>query len=153
MRPRFAVLSVLALCLPVPSPPAQAEEVRAGDIVVAEVWGRASVGSGAGALYLTLRNEGDAADRLVGAETPVAGRAELHVHSMDGDVARMRPAEGVDLPPGATVVLAPGGTHIMLMGLAAPLKAGDSVPVTLRFAAAGTVEATAAIGPIGAKGP
>jgi copper(I)-binding protein len=132
---------------------AGAEEVRVGDIVVTQAWGRASVGTAPGALYLTIRNAGEAADRLVGVATPAARMAELHVTTTEGGVVTMGHAETLDLPAGQTVTLAPGGTHIMLMGLAAPLKQGQTVQLTLQFEGAGSVEVSAPIGSIGAKGP
>ena len=107
---------------------------RAADVVVESAWARASAGPARnGAAYLTLVNAG-AATALVGVETPVAARAELHAHRMDGGVARMRAVESAPLPAGERAVLAPGGLHIMLMGLAAPLEEGTSFPLTLRFA-------------------
>jgi copper(I)-binding protein len=150
VRSRWLVAAAVAMAL---AAPAAAAEVRVGDIVITEAWGRASVGSGPGALYLTLRNEGSTADRLVGVDTPVARRAELHVVVQQGDVMSMGHTDAVELPPGETVSLAPGGTHIMLMGLAAPLKQGEAVPLTLHFEAAGAAEVSARIGAIGAKGP
>lgn len=107
--------------------------VGAADVHVEEAWARASAGAARnGAAYVTLVNRGaDAA--LIGVESPAAERAELHMHIMDGDMARMRPAGSVPLPEGARVTLAPGGLHIMLMGLRAPLREGSSFAMTLRF--------------------
>ena len=70
----------------------------------------------------------------------MAGRVELHATLMDGDVMRMRPVkDGVEILPGRSVEVVPGGLHIMLMGLAAPLKEGDAFPLSLRFEHAGTI--------------
>lgn len=69
--------------------------------------------------------------RLVSAASPVAGVVEIHEMAMDGDVMRMRAVPGLDLPAGKMVELKPGGYHVMLLDLKQPLKAGDSVPVTL----------------------
>ena len=92
-----------------------------------------------GAGYLTVRSAGPA-DRLVGAASPVAERVEVHEMSMDGGIMRMRPLpEGVAVPAGGAVTLRPGGVHLMFMGLKAPLKEGETVPVTLRFQRAGEV--------------
>jgi len=69
--------------------------------------------------------------RLVSASSPVAGVAEIHEMKMEGDVMRMRAITALDLPAGKAVSLKPGGYHVMLLDLKQPLKAGDSVPVTL----------------------
>lgn len=68
---------------------------------------------------------------LVGFESPIARRAELHEMAMDGDVMRMRQIDALALPAGATVSLKPGGHHLMLTGLKQPLSEGDTVPLTL----------------------
>ncbi|WP_036165802.1 copper chaperone PCu(A)C [Massilia sp. 9096] len=77
------------------------------------------------------------AARLVGVSTPVAGRAELHQMSMDGQTMRMHAVDGVDLPANQPVDLAAGGYHIMLFDLQRQLKDGDQVPLTLRVVDAG----------------
>ena len=71
--------------------------------------------------------------RLVGASTPVAGVAEVHVMKMDGDVMQMRALPGLELPAGKTVELKPGGYHVMLMDLKAALPKDSTVPLTLLF--------------------
>lgn len=86
------------------------------------------------AVYLTLRNEGTAPDRLVAVETDVAEAAELHQTRLEGDVARMEPvAGGIPLTMGERLVMQPGGFHIMLIGLKRPLQPGDRFTLTLRF--------------------
>lgn len=113
---------------------------RAGDIVVSEPFARASAGMAtAGAAYLTLRNDGGAADRLTGAATPAAGHAELHTHIRDGDVMRMREVDFIEVPADQTVRLEPGGLHVMLLDLKAPLLEGTMFPLTLTFASAGAI--------------
>lgn len=108
---------------------------KVGSVVVAQPWSRATApGAANGAAYLTLSNDGSTADRLVAASAPVAAKVELHTHLMDNGVMRMRPVEGgIDVDPGAPVVLQPGGLHVMLMGLKAPLQQGQTFPLTLRF--------------------
>jgi copper(I)-binding protein len=133
--------------------PARAEEVRVGDIVVSGAWGRPSVGSSPAAVYLTLRNEGVAADRLVGVATPAAGMAMIHESYTEDGIAKMRMLDAVDVAAGQTVTLAPGGVHIMLSDLPAPVKEGQVVPLDLTFEKAGTAQVEARIGKLGAKGP
>ncbi|MFT5174867.1 MAG: copper(I)-binding protein [Gammaproteobacteria bacterium] len=87
-----------------------------------------------GAAYLTVKNVGSSDVRIVGAFSPMAKRAELHIHSMENGFAKMRRAdEGVVVPAHGIVKFAPGGLHLMLMELQEPLTAGNTFPVTLRF--------------------
>jgi copper(I)-binding protein len=85
------------------------------------------------AVYMEIRNRGRGPDRLLGGETAAAAGVELHESVLEGDVMRMRRVEGVDLPPGETVALRPGGLHIMLLDLQRSLLAGDTLVLTLRF--------------------
>ena len=117
-------------------------------------WARASAGAHrTGAAYLTLVNHGDKVDRLVGASTPAAERAELHAHLHENGVMRMRQVEAIEVHPGEPAVLAPGGLHVMLMGLAKPLEEGARFPLTLRFEKAGEVTVQVAVLKAGAAGP
>jgi periplasmic copper chaperone A len=97
------------------------------------VWARPTAGpASAGAVWFTLTNDGPA-DQLIGASTPVAASAGVHETIDDSGVMKMRPVPSVALDTGKPVTLKPGGLHVMLMGLKAPLKAGDSFPLTLTF--------------------
>lgn len=97
----------------------------------------APVGGG----FLTIENTGTEADRLVSASSPVAAETQIHEMAMEGDVMKMRQLpDGLDIPAGETVVLAPGGFHLMFMGLKQPLVEGETVVVTLTFEKAGSVE-------------
>jgi len=118
-----------------------ASGAETGAVQVEKPWARASIGATAAA-YLTLLNRGAAPDRLVGTTTPAAKSAQLHETREDGGVMRMRPVKALALAPGAPVTLKPGGLHIMLTGLARPLKPGESFPLTLRFEHAGAVTVT-----------
>lgn len=106
----------------------------AGDApTVSDAWARATPpGTDVGAAYLVITG-GSRADRLLGASTPRAAMTHLHEVVESEGVAKMRAIEAVPIPAGAKVTLAPKGTHIMLMGLDAPLVAGQSFPLTLRF--------------------
>ena len=113
----------------------------AGDIAIVHPWARATpAGAKVGAGYVTLQNNGGAADRLVSATADVADHVEIHEMSMDGGVMKMRqlPA-GLDLPAGKSVELKPGGYHLMLMGLKQPLTTGATVKATMTFEKAGAV--------------
>ena len=119
---------------------AAAEVAKVGDITIQEPWARASLGNAPNsAAYMTLETMGTAPDRLVSGSTPVAQRVELHTHVMEGGIAKMRPADGIEVVPGAPTVLEPGGPHVMLSGLTQKLEAGATVPLTLVFEHAGEV--------------
>ncbi len=128
-----------------------AQAQSSGGITVSSVWARATPGGAkTGAVYLTVENKGAAEDKLVGASTPVADKAQLHSMTMDNGVMKMRPLAALAVAPGGTATLEPGGNHMMLMGLHEPLKQGDSFPLTLEFEKAGTVEVQVIVGKIGA---
>ncbi len=133
--------AALATLLALPPAPAGAQGApKAGAIEVAGAWAPASAGAArAGAVYMEIRNRGAGADRLVGASTPAAAAAELHTHVATGDVVRMRRIGGVDVPAGGAVRLAPGGRHVMLIGLRRKLTAGGRLSLTLVFDRAGPV--------------
>ncbi len=134
--------------------PALAGDYRVGDLRVEQPWARASIGQArTGAAYLTLNNGGEAVDRLLSVATPAAKHAGLHTHLMEAGVMKMRPLEGIEVAPGAPTVLRPGGLHVMLMGLKAPLVEGESFPLTLTFERAGAIEVQVRIQGIGAMEP
>jgi copper(I)-binding protein len=115
--------------------PAGAQEIKAGDLVITQPSSRATPGGAkiAGG-YLTIENKGAAPDRLTAVSGDIAGKVEIHEMAMNNGVMTMRPLDkGLVIEPGKTVKLAPGGYHIMLMELAAPLKTGSTVKVTLEF--------------------
>jgi periplasmic copper chaperone A len=133
---------------------AKADSARIGDLVLSDAWSRATPPTAnTGVAYVTVSNQGGEADRLVAVEATVAARAEMHMHLMDGDIARMRPVQAVDVPPSETIVFRPGGLHIMLVDLKAPLKEGEGLPLTLVFERSGRVRVDASIGEPGAMGP
>jgi copper(I)-binding protein len=121
-----------------------------GDLQIEQPWARATPpGASVGGGYLLIRNKGAAGDRLVGVSSPASARMEMHEMAMEKDVMRMREVKGVDVPAKGAVELKPGGYHLMFMELKAPLKAGDKVPVTLRFEKAGEVKAEFAVEAMG----
>lgn len=102
------------------------------------------------AVWMEIRNEGDVTDNLIGATSPVSTKTELHSHQTEGAVVTMVPVQEVSLPAHQKVSFkpdAPGGFHIMLMGLSAPLQAGDQVPVELTFEKAGKMNIVATVRP------
>ena len=107
-------------------------------------------GARSGGAYLTIENHGRDNDQLIRAASPVAASTELHTMRMEGDVMRMRAVTSIGIPAGSTMSLAPGGYHVMFVGLKKPLVAGVPVPLTLTFEKAGTIEVEVAVAPLGA---
>ena len=101
-------------------------------VAVSDAWVRGTVaGQKATGAFMQLKADADVS--LVGASSPVAGIVEIHEMKMDAGVMRMSAIPALPLPAGKAVELKPGGYHVMLMALKAPLKEGDTVPVTLTF--------------------
>ena len=134
---------------------AQSQSSKAGDLVIESPWLRATPrGASVVGGYVKITNKGKAADRLIGGSVEGAKRFEIHEMAMVNNVMHMRPLpNGIEIKPGETVELKPGGLHIMGLDLAAGYRAGESVKGTLRFEKAGTVPVTYSIQPIGAGPP
>ena len=105
---------------------------RVADVEVKAAWARPTVAGqmGTGAFMQLTSRDGA---RLLGASSDVAGVVEIHEMAMEGNVMRMRPIPLLDLPPGGTVELKPGGHHMMLMDLKRPLTVGEKIKVELRL--------------------
>ncbi|NJM29353.1 MAG: copper chaperone PCu(A)C [Rhizobiales bacterium] len=134
---------------------ALAPGARASDITVSGAFARASATPAAktGAVYATIRNAGAEADVLLGAQTAAAAMAMLHATEIIDGVASMKHLDKVEVGAGSEVKLRPLGTHIMLMGLNAPLKEGDSIPLVLEFEKAGKVEVAVPVGGVASVAP
>lgn len=125
---------------------ANALEEKSHGVTVTHPWTRATAPrQPAGAVYMSIHTENAEADRLIAVSSPAAERARLHTHIRDGDVMRMRPVEGIDIPADGKATLEPGGLHIMLIGLKAPLLEATVIPLTLTFEKAGEVEIEAVV--------
>jgi len=118
---------------------AHAHEFKLGAITIDHPYARATApGQPTGGGFLKFQN-GGSDDRLLSATADVSKVVELHSMQMEGDVMRMRQVDTIALPAGKAVELKPGGLHIMFIGLKAPLKAGESFPLKLKFEKAGEV--------------
>jgi len=126
---RLPMLAAAALAC---ATPAAAGPAPAG-VEVVQAWSRPAVAGATAVGYMTLVNHGRRPVALVGAESPLARKAEIHRSSVDGGVMRMASASSVTIPPGGSVKFAPGGYHLMFLGLARNLRPGDRVPATLRY--------------------
>ncbi len=145
--------SALAAVAALTALPASARDITAGDLTILNPWTRAAGANANGAAFMRLRNAGAQPDRLISASTPVARVVELHTVIREGDAMRMRPVQDIAVAPGQTVELRPGGFHVMLIGLNAPLAQGTRVPLTLRFERAGEVRVELAVEAAGARAP
>ena len=134
---------------------AGSDTFKVGEMTVATPWTRATPGSAkvAGG-YLKVTNNGAAADKLIGGTTDIAGRVEIHEMATTNGVMRMRPLNaGLEIKPGQTVELNPGGLHMMFMDLKRQLKQGETVKAKLQFEKAGTIEVTFVVNAVGASAP
>ncbi len=134
--------AIIGVTLALAALSAVAHSFKLGEIDIGHPYARPTrEGQMVGAGYLKLANKGPV-DRLVSATSPAAGSVEIHSMSMEGDVMKMRQVDAIELATGQTVELKPGGYHLMLMGLKAPLKVGEKFPLTLKFEKSGEVVVT-----------
>jgi len=134
-------MRVLLFCL------ALAATTAVAQIKIENAWGRATPpGAKIAAGYMTIRNDASAPDRLIAATSPAAEKVETHVTMKEGDVFRMRQVTGYDVPAHGSFELKPGGAHLMLVNVKAPLQEGAKVPLTLRFERAGEVKTELQVG-------
>ena len=126
---------------------------QAEAILVQDPWARETAASAKnGAAYMVIMNHGDSEEVLLSGKSDVAERVEVHGHEMIDGVMKMRPVEnGIPLAPGGDAKLEPGGLHMMIMGLNAPLTEGESFPLTLVFESGTEVTVDVAITDI--RGP
>ena len=130
------------------------ESARTGDIVIEQPWARASIiANRPAAAYFTVRNQGNVSDTLVSVRSSMAGRAEIHNMTNDGGVMKMGPAGSIEIPPGSEQSLKPGGLHVMMTDLKAPLVKGESLEMTVVFEKSGEVSLVVPIVGVGATGP
>ena len=125
--------------------------IKAGSLTIEAPWSRATPGGAkvAGG-FMKITNHGKEPDRLIGGSLPNAGRFEIHESTEVGGVMRMRPVtQGLEIKPGETVELKPGGHHVMFMDLREGLKQGQNVKGILQFEKAGSVEVEYRVGPVG----
>jgi copper(I)-binding protein len=149
--PRRVLLLAGLACMPMVA--ACADGSSSQQPQVRDAWARATPpGVDAAAVYLTVGG-GARADRLTGISTSRASMAQLHAVTTDGAVTRMRETDSVDIPARTTVTFVPQGMHVMLMGLASPLTAGERFTLSLQFATSGKREVSVVVVPATATGP
>lgn len=142
------MVCLLALSTAVPSISSAAEPAVATTDAIARAMPKVAPAS---AIFLTLQNTTQQPLTLTGANTEAARAVELHTHSMQGGMMAMRRIPHVHIAPGGQAVFAPGGLHIMLIGLQHDLKDGDTLQLTLEFAEAAPITLTVPIGTPGSS--
>ncbi len=131
---------------------ANAQNAKVGTVEIENAYTRATVpGQMAAGGFMKIENKGKA-DQLISASSPVAGEVQLHEMAMEGNVMKMRQVKDIPVPANGAVELKPGGLHLMFMNIKAPLAAGQTVPVKLKFAKAGEVEVKMPVNAMGAQG-
>jgi periplasmic copper chaperone A len=133
---------------------AAAHDYTSGTLRIEHPWARATAGNARNAaVYLHIRNDGAAGERLLRVESPVSEAASIHRTQTSGGVSRMLSMPDLAVPPGEAALLTPeSGLHIMLERLTNPLKRGERIPLTLVFEQAGKVEVEVTVEAAGARG-
>ena len=143
MRSAFSAAAVIVLMLA----PAAHAAAPSSPIEVTQAWSRPAAAGTNGAGFMTLTNHGKTADTLVAVETKAASQVQMHQTSMANGIMSMKRLEsGLALAPGQTVTFAPGGYHLMLIGLTQASKAGDKLPATLVFASGARIKTEFVVG-------
>ena len=135
MKSRFALAALLSTLLATPVCAAG----LADQISVVDPYVRmAPPGAKVTAAFMVVKNTSDKDIQIVKADSPAAKVTELHNHINDNGVMRMRQVKEIPLPAKGEAVLKPGGYHVMLIDMQAPLKEGDKLAITLKFSDGGT---------------
>ena len=152
MRGASSLLVLGAACAALAAPPLIAQPAaHAGTLTVADAWVRAIPGAAVAAAYMTLHNGGTQAVRVIGVRSALAGHAMIHETRLENGVSTMRAHEPLEIAPGASVELKPGGLHVMLTDLAHPLAVDDEVPLELLLEGGGRIEVRARVRPPSAE--
>ena len=146
------VFSALAIMLIAPNI-AEAHDYKLGALTIDQPWARVTIANRPAAGYMTIINNGDEPDRVLSAASPKADRVELHTHTMQDGVMKMAPAGIIEIPANGQVEFAPGGLHLMIFGLKALPKLGDSLPVTMNFERSGSIDLEFEVGEPGQAVP
>jgi len=148
------LLSLIAVAAALASP-VWAADYKLGPLEIDQPWARATAPTAkTGGGFVTITNKGTTPDRLIAVRSAASDKVEVHEMKMDGNVMRMRELDkGLEIPPGTTVTLKPGGFHIMFMELKAPFAKDAKVPATLVFEKAGSIDVDLLVQAMGAQPP
>ena len=135
--------------------PGLAAEYDVGSMHITQPWSRATPkGATSGAGYMTITNKGTSPDKVSCVSDDASAQCQIHSMTMEGGVMKMRPVEGgLEIKPGQTITLKPGGFHVMFVDLKHPLEQGKTVKATLKFDNAGTVDVEYPVMAVGAAAP
>ncbi|MFN3892186.1 MAG: DUF1775 domain-containing protein [Beijerinckiaceae bacterium] len=135
--------------------PVQEQSYRLGDLTITAPWTRVTPkGAKVAGGYLRITNTGKEPDRLTGGTFDLSARVEVHEMAVEGGVMRMRQlSRGLEIKPGQTMELKPGGYHLMFMDMKGALEAGKPVKGRLTFEKAGTIDVEFHVAPLGATSP
>jgi len=125
-------------------------QANAGSLTISNATARFLIAGRPGAVFLKIQNEG-AADKLISASSSLSNKVELHTHTMDNGVMKMRPVEEIDVPANSVTELKSGGHHIMIFGVTTLPEKGSKIPFTLTFEKTGKVQIEATVGEPGDK--
>ncbi len=132
--PPITACALAAVAALLAAAPVRAADTKLGAVTVLQPWSRPAQAGMNGVGFLTIANTGKTPVTLKGAQSPAAGKIEIHQSAMaDGVMTMRRQDAGVVIPPGGQVAFAPGGYHFMLLGLKQAQGPGQKVPVTLLF--------------------
>jgi periplasmic copper chaperone A len=151
----LATMALIAGARALTSPAVAAGDYDLGSIHISQPWSRATPkGAASGAGYMTLTNKGTAPDRVSCVSDDASTQCQIHSMTMEGGVMKMRPVDGgLEIKPGESVTLRPGGNHMMFLALKRQLEQGQTVKVTLKFDHAGTIDVDYPVLAIGAPAP
>src|SRR5262249_11097153 len=131
---------------------ASAADYKAGSITIISPWSRATPkGASTAVGYMTIKNIGSTADRLIGGSIDVASSVQLHSMVMENGVAKMRELSAVEIKPGQSIEFKPDSSHVMFVDLKHPLSKGEHINGTLVFERAGKVQIEYEVQSIGAR--
>jgi copper(I)-binding protein len=148
---RMQLLAGMAIALSM-SANAMATDYKAGPIEIMNPWSRATPKGAKNAVgYMTIKNNGTTADRLIGGSIDVAETFQLHSMVMENGIAKMHELPNIEIKPGQIVEFKPGSSHTMFVNLKHPLTKGDRVNGTLVFEHAGNVQIEYSVQGIGAQ--
>lgn len=151
---RFLFVFALAVVYP-PMTGTAADPLNVGPLRLISPWARATPVSFSstvhGAAFVEISNTGAEPDWLIAADSTAAMMAGIHETTMVDGIMKMRPIDRVEIPAGGSILLRPGGPHIMLMNLTAPLRKGATISVSLTFEKAGRIDLAILVAAIGAR--
>jgi hypothetical protein len=153
MKKAILMIAAIAVAVLLPTAQSPASDNESEAMEISAPWARATFAKAkTAAAYMTIENDSHKSDRLIAVKSTIAKKTQIHRTRMVDGVMTMGQVEGIDIDDDDKIQLKPGGYHIMFMGLARPLKEGDSFPLTLVFAKAGEVRIEVQILKPGAMG-